>query len=134
MAVDVELIDCACFTSARRHPEVLGRLGRTVLPFQVTAAAMAVGVGSFMGLLFTWVWWWHAVVPGVTAVLIILTVPPGLGRLAMVTSLGGRNPFLAAGGVLRYAFRCRAGIVAGRPARRRARRRIGGRVVMEGRS
>jgi hypothetical protein len=133
--VDVadELIDCACYTSARRHPEVLGRIGRTVLPFQLTAPALAVGVGSFVALLWSWSAWWNAIVPGVLAVMVVLGLPIALGRLAMVTSLGGRNPFLAALGVVRYILRARAGVVAGRPVRRGRRRRMSGRVVMEAR-
>lgn len=130
MDVDVELIDCACYTAARRHPEVLGRIGRTVLPFQLTGPALMLGVGSFVVLLWSWAQWWGRAVPLLLAVIVIVAVPLALGRLAMVTSLGGRNPFLTALGVLRYLFRCRGGVVAGRPVRRRARRRITGRVVL----
>ena len=115
---DDVLIDCGCYTSARRHPEVLGRIGRTVLPFQLTASALAVGVGSFVTLLWSWSAWWHALVPSVAAILVVVGVPLVLGRLAMVTSLGGRNPFLTALGVGRYLFRCRAGVVRGRAVRR----------------
>ena len=134
MDVDVELIDCACYTSARRHPEVLGRIGRTVLPFQLTAPALFTGVGCFVLLLWSWAALWNRLVPGVVAVLIVLGVPIALGRLAMVTSLGGRNPFLTAAAVLRYLLRCRAGLVAGRRFRPAWRRRVTGRVVVEGES
>jgi hypothetical protein len=132
VAVDVELIDCACYTTARRHPEVLGRLGRTVLPFQLTAAALVSGVLTFIVLLWSWATWWNPLVPGVMALLVVVGVPLAVGRLAMVTSLGGRSPFLAATGVLRYVFRCRSGVVGGRPMRRATTRRLTGRVIVAG--
>jgi hypothetical protein len=132
--VDVELIDCACYTTARRHPEVLGRIGRTVLPFQLTAPALVSGVLTFIVLLLSWASWWNRLVPGVVALMVVVGVPVALGRLAMVTSLGGRNPFLAAGGVLRYLFGCRGGLIAGRPMRRASRRRLTGRVIVGGTS
>ena len=135
MDVDLDLIDCACYTSARRHPEVLGRIGRTVLPFQLTAPALVTGVvdvprcccghGRRGGT---------RCCPALPAAMIVLGVPLALGRLAMVTSLGGRSPFLTALGVVRYLFRCRSGLVAGRPVRRPPRRRLRGRMVVEHRS
>ena len=131
---DVDLIGCACYTAARRHPEVLGRIGRTVLPFQLTAPALVSGVGTFIALLWSWSAWWHPLVPGLVAAMIVIGVPVALGRLAMVTSLGGRSPFLTALGVLRYGFRARAGVVAGRPLCRGHRRRLNGRVILERRS
>ena len=134
MDVDVDLIDCACYTSARRHPEVLGRIGRTVLPFQLTAPALVTGVAAFLVLLWSWSVWWNPLLPGLAAAMIVLGLPLALGRLAMVTSLGGRSPFLTALGVVRYLFRCRGGLVAGRPVRRACRRRVSGRMVVEPRS
>ena len=37
---EITFIDCACYTHGRRHPEVLGSLGATTLPFQITAPAL----------------------------------------------------------------------------------------------
>jgi hypothetical protein len=128
----VEVIDCACYTHARRHPEVLGRIGRTVLPVQVTAPALMTWCVSFVALVVSWARWWGALVPVPLAVLVIVGVPLGLGWLAMVTSIGGRNPFLAAGGVVRYVLRVRAGVVNGRPVRPR-RRIMVARVMFGGR-
>jgi hypothetical protein len=117
----LEMIDCACYTHARRHPEVLGRIGRTVLPVQVTGAALVTWCVAFVGLVVSWARWWGAFVPVPMAVLVVAGVPVALGWLAMVTSIGGRNPFLAAGGVVRYLLRVRAGVVNGRPVRGRRR-------------
>lgn len=131
MSSDVELIDCACYTQARRHPEVLGRVGRTVLPFQLTAAGLISGVGSFVVLVWSWaVWAW--LLPSPIPVLVVLGVPTVLGRLAQVSMIEGRSPFQAAAGVLRYGFRARAGVVAGRPVRRGARQRVDGRLYVRG--
>ncbi len=126
----VEFVECACYTSARRHPEVLGRIGRTVLPFQVTAAALLVGVGSFVGLVWSWRWWGQ-LVPTALALVVVLAVPLVLGRAAQVTAVGGRSPFRAAAGLARYMLRARGGVVAGRPVRRGARRRVHGRCRIE---
>jgi hypothetical protein len=122
---DVDVVDCACFTHARRHREVLGRVGRTVLPFQLTAHALVGGVGTFVGLLFTWRWWAWLTTPAVAAI-IVLVVPFIVGRAAQVSSFEGRSPGLCALGYVRYLFRVRAGMVAGRPVRRGTRRRVDG--------
>jgi len=128
---DVDYIECACYTQARRHPEVIGRIGRTVLPFQLTAPSLAVGLGSFLALLFTWRFW-TIIVPSPFSVIVVIAAPLVLGRLAQVTRLEGRSPFKAAGGALRFACRTRDGVVAGRTVRRGRRGVLAGRIPMIG--
>lgn len=131
MSDPVEVIDCACYTTARRHPEVLGRIGKTVLPFQVTGAALTVGVGSFVVLLMSWYYLWGRVVPGPLALVAIMVVPVVAGRAAMITAVGGRNPFLAAAGLCRYVLRSRSGVVNGRALHRGRVWRVAGSTMFE---
>ena len=58
---ETEFVDCSCYTQARRHPEVLGTVGSSVLPVQITAPALLAGVGTFLAMVFGWVlgvWGW----------------------------------------------------------------------------
>jgi hypothetical protein len=118
-----ELIECGCHTRARRHPSVLGRVGTTVLPFQIKAPSFVAGVGTFGVVLWSWMKVWGHFVPPVLAFIIIIGVPLVAARAAAIASVGGRNPFLTVLGVVRYVFRCRQGVVDGRPYRRPSARR-----------
>ena len=118
-----ESIDCVCHTRARRHPSVLGRLGSNVLPFQIKAPSFVAGIGTFAVLLVSWMYVWGRIVPPVLAFVIIVVLPLVAARAAAIATVGGRNPFLTAIGVGRYLFRCRQGIVNGRPYRRPPARR-----------
>jgi hypothetical protein len=118
-----DVIDCGCHTRARRHPSVLGRVGTTVLPFQIKAPSFVAGIATFGVLLWSWMKVWGHFVPPVVAFIIIVAVPLVAARAAAIASVGGRNPFLTALGVGRYVFRCRHGVVDGRPYRRPPARR-----------
>jgi hypothetical protein len=118
-----ELIECGCHTRARRHPSVLGRVGTTVLPFQIKAPSFVAGIATFGVLLWSWMKVWGHFVPPVVAAIMIVALPLVAARMAAVASVGGRNPFLTALGVVRYALRCRQGVVDGRPYRRPPARR-----------
>jgi hypothetical protein len=118
-----EVIDCACHTRARRHPSVLGRVGTTVLPFQISAPSFVAGVGTFAALLASWMYLWGHLIPPTLAFVIIVTAPLAAARAAGISTVGGRNPLLTVFGVGRYVFRCRQGVVNGKPARRPTVRR-----------
>ena len=118
-----DMIDCGCHTRARRHPSVLGRVGTTVLPFQIKAPSFVAGVGTFTVLLWSWMKVWGHVVSPVVAFIIIFAVPLVAARAAAIASVEGRNPFLTALGAGRYVFRSRQGVVDGRPYRRTPARR-----------
>jgi hypothetical protein len=113
------VVECHSFTMARRHPEVVGKIGRTVLPFQLTAPALLSGTVVFAVLVL----WWRSFPwpfgPILTAVVMVVG-PCVAGRAAQVHQVGGRSPLGAAGGVVRYVCRSRTGVVAGRPVRRPA--------------
>ena len=115
-------MECACYTSARRHHQVIGRIGSTVLPFQITAPALATLTASAVVLVVTWgLWAW--MLPSAFAVVIALGVPCGLAVLAQTTRIEGRDPFRAGAALARYAARPRRGLVGGRPEPRPHRRR-----------
>jgi len=128
-----EFVECSCYTQARRHPEVLGTVGSSVLPVQITVPALLAGMGTFLAMVFGWmigVWGWLFPTP-FTAVLCVVA-PIAVGWLAQVTKVEGRNPLTAAAAWARYGLRSRRGVVAGRPVRHRRRCRLVGRVRVSG--
>ena len=123
---EITFIDCACYTHGRRHPEVLGSLGATTLPFQITAPALmaffltgALMVGTWMnGGLWTWL------LPTPVNAMLCVVVPVVLGAVAQYARIDGRSPMIGALAFARYGLRTRHGVVAGRPAPRPRRRRL----------
>ena len=133
---DLEFIDCACYTHARRHPEVLGSLGATTLPFQVTAPAL---VGFFVtGVVMVVTWtkggWWTWLLPTPVNAMLCVVVPVAVGMVAQYVRIDGRNPWSGLAAFARYGIRSRRGMVAGRPTPRPRRGRVVARgFVCEGR-
>ena len=114
------MVECACFTQARRHHQVLGRIGSTVLPFQVTAPALA--AFSVAGALAIFGWrWWSWILPTPFDVMIAIFAPIAIAIVAQTTKVEGRDPFRAALAFGRYGIRSRRGLIAGRPPRRARR-------------
>ena len=104
-------VECGCFTRARRHHQVLGRIGETVLPFAVVA-----GLG-----VFGWRWWsWLLPMP--FDVMAVLCAPVLVAVVAQTTRVEGRDPFRAGLAALRYLGRPRGGLVGGRRSPRHLRR------------
>ncbi|WP_405444589.1 hypothetical protein [Streptomyces erythrochromogenes] len=101
------------YTSARRHPWVLGRLGDWTVPFgPYTPAQLVVLGGGAFALIKTYALWsWAGPVP---VVLWIASVWAVRGA-----QIAGQNPFTAVLGVLVLLTRHPAGRVGGRIARDR---------------
>ena len=114
-------IDCACYTHGRRHPEVLGSLGATKLPFQVTSQSLAAFAITGAVLVFTWIngglWTWLLPTP-LNAVLCVV-LPFAVGIVATYVRIDGRSPVSGGLAFARYSIRSRRGVVAGRPTPRR---------------
>ena len=121
MSGESAVVECGCFTRARRHHQVLGRIGGTVLPFQVTAPSLvAFSVVAGLGV-FGWRWWsW--LLPTPFDVMAVLCAPVLVAVVAQTTRVEGRDPFRAGLAALRYLGRPRGGLVAGRRAPRHLRR------------
>lgn len=101
------------YTSARRHPWVLGKLGDWTLPFGPYSPAQLVvlGGGAYV-LIKSFEWWsWAGPVP----------IALWLGAVWAVrgAQIAGQNPFTAVLGVVSLLLRHPAGRIGGRIARDR---------------
>ncbi|MEU9148091.1 hypothetical protein [Streptomyces sp. NPDC048349] len=113
------------YTSARRHPWVLGKFGDWVVPFgPYTPAQLVVLGGGAFTLIKTYDWWsWAGPVP------IALWV--GAVWAVRGAQIAGQNPFTAAAGMLVLLLRHPAGRIGGRVARDRRPSRLVGRFVIQ---
>lgn len=113
------------YTSARRHPWVLGKLGDWTMPFgpYTPAQLVVLGGGAFV-LIQTFSWWsWAGPVPVVVWLVSVWAV-----RGAQIA---GQNPFTAILGVLVVLTRHPAGRIGGRTARDKQPSYFGGQFVIE---
>ncbi|WP_455357111.1 hypothetical protein [Streptomyces sp. SYSU K217416] len=113
------------YTSARRHPWVLGKVADWKIPFgPYTPAQIAVAVGGGFVLVKTIGWWsWMGPVPIVAWVLTVWAV-----RRPKVK---GRAPLQAALGWVLLAWQPRGGRMGGRAARDRISRPLLGGFTVE---
>lgn len=113
------------YTSARRHPWVLGKFGDWVVPFgPYTPAQLVVLGGGAFTLIKTYDWWsWAGPVP------IALWV--GAVWAVRGAQIAGQNPFTAAGGMLVLLLRHPAGRIGGRIARDRCPSHLVGQFVIQ---
>ncbi|MFE5841959.1 hypothetical protein ACFQ7N_09970 [Streptomyces niveus] len=113
------------YTSARRHPWVLGKLADWKLPLgPYTPAQITVAVAGGLLLIKTVSWWtWMGPIPLVAwaAAIWIVRRP----------RIGGRAPMLAAAGLLTLVWQPAGGRIGGRPARDRQPRRFHSAFVIE---
>ncbi len=134
-ADEIEYVDCACYTHGRRHPEVLGSLGMTLLPFQVTGPALAAFFVTGVVMVGTWVkgGWWTWVLPTPMNALLCVIVPVTAGVVSQYIRVDGRNPLVGGLAFARYGLRTRHGVVAGRPTPRPRTHRMSARGFVCGR-
>ncbi|MFD6181958.1 hypothetical protein [Streptomyces goshikiensis] len=113
------------YTSARRHPWVLGKLGDWTMPFgpYTPAQLVVLGGGAFV-LIQTFSWWsWAGPVP-VVAWLVSVWAVRG-------AQIAGQNPFTAILGVLVVLTCHPAGRIGGRTARDKQHSYFGGQFIIE---
>lgn len=108
-----ERISCRSYTHGRRHPQVLGKVGKRALPFgPYTLVQVGVFVTSFVLLVKTRLLWAHF---GMVADSLLLMGLPCLAAWKMRRArIEGRSPLRMAAGVLSYAIRPRNGTAHGR--------------------
>ncbi|MFD9356432.1 hypothetical protein [Streptomyces sp. NPDC060031] len=113
------------YTSARRHPWVLGKLGDWTIWFgPYTPAQLVVLGGGAFALIKTYALWsWAGPVP------VLLWV--GGVWAVRGAQIAGQNPFTALLGVLTLLLRHPAGRISGRVARDRRPSYLRGRFIVE---
>jgi hypothetical protein len=123
VASDLKPIVCRNYTSARRHPNVIGVIGGWAIPWPVTPTQLGVLIGAFLFLLKTRALW-GAVLPGSFSLTVLGGVPVFAAWAVRHFRVEGRSPMRAAAGGLSYLSRPRAGTLQGRPYRCPPARRL----------
>lgn len=129
-----EYVDCACYTHGRRHPEVLGSLGATQLPFQITSQSLAAFAITGAVMVFSWIkgGWWTWLLPTPMNAMLCVIVPVAMGVIAQNVRIDGRGPVAGGLAFARYSIRSRRGVVDGRPTPRRRTYRMSARAFVCG--
>jgi hypothetical protein len=115
--VSVEEVSCASYTHARRHPMVLGRIGGWAPPFQLSVTQIAVLLGAFGLLHWTWPLWATHVGANMAALLAV-GVPSVAAWAVRRVRVEGRSLPRAALGWLALWSAPAGGQIGGRPPRR----------------
>ncbi|MFB6808875.1 hypothetical protein [Streptomyces sp. NPDC056387] len=125
MSAAAQPLIARAYTSARRHPWVLGKLGDWTVPFgPYTPAQLVVLGGGAFALIKTFAWWsWAGPVPVALWLCAVWAV-----RGAQIA---GQNPFTAMLGVLVLLLRHPAGRIGGRTARDKQPTQLRGQFVIE---
>lgn len=109
-----QVVECASYTHARRHPLVLGRIGGWTPPFQLTVTQLAVlVVGLVVGAASRPLW---GRLPG--GGVLVVAVVVAAAWLARYARPEGRSPLAFAAGWVAWAVRPRRGMTNGRRVRR----------------
>jgi hypothetical protein len=109
-------IGCRNYTSARRHPNVIGVIGGWALPWPVTPTQLGVLIATFLVLLKTRAVW-GAFLPGFVSLFVLGALPLFATWAVRYFRVEGRSPMRAAAGGVNYLTRSRAGMLHGRPYR-----------------
>lgn len=126
-----DLVRCASYTHARRHPMVLGQIAGWTPPFQLTVTQIVVLLGTFVAL--TWSWsLWARFLPSTLALLVAAGVPAGAAWAVRRVRIEGRSLARAALGYLGLWCAPKGGVAAGRPQRpQRGAHTVGQRVWVQ---
>jgi hypothetical protein len=116
MSDDDEIITCATYTHARRHPMVLGHIGGWTPPFQLSLPQLGVVVVAIWFEAMTYRWW-LAHLPRVLAVMLAVALPCVLAWAVRSARAEGRGLPRTALAYLTMAWMPREGHVGGRAYR-----------------
>ena len=110
-----EVVACASYTFARRHPKVLGRIGGWAPPVQLSFVQLGTFAAAICGLVWSWDWWapW---LPPLARLLVVAGVPSVLCWAVRRSRLEGRSLVRTGLGFVTLACQPRTGTLAGRPA------------------
>ncbi len=111
-----DLVRCASYTHARRHPMVLGQIGGWTPPFQLTVTQIVVLLVTFVALVWSWSLW-AEFLPSTIALLVTAGLPTGAAWAVRRVRIEGRSLARAAAGYVGLWCVPRGGVVAGRPHR-----------------
>lgn len=111
-----DVVVCASYTHARRHPMVLGRIAGWTPPFQLTVTQIGVLLAAFA--LVTWTWrWWGPALPDTLALAVAVGVPAGAAWAVRRVRVEGRSlPRAGLGWLLLWSVPA-TGTTGGRPVR-----------------
>jgi len=128
-----DLVRCASYTHARRHPMVLGQIAGWTPPFQLTITQIVVLLGTFVALVWSWSLW-ARFLPSTIALLVAMGLPTGSAWAVRRVRVEGRSLVRAGVGYVGLWCGPSRGVVAGRPYREpRPARTAGQRLWMESR-
>lgn len=113
----MEPVRCRSWSSARKHPHVLGVIAGWVSPWPSTAAQITALLGSAILLVRTHSLWGF-LLPGFLDGVVMLGLPCYLWWAARYLTIEGRSPARAAVGAASYLMRPRYGSIDGRPGPR----------------
>lgn len=111
-----DLVRCASYTHARRHPMVLGQIAGWTPPFQLTVTQIVVLLVTFIALVWSWSLW-AGFLPSTIALLVAVGLPTGAAWAVRRVRIEGRSLARAAVGYVGLWCVPKAGVVAGRPHR-----------------
>lgn len=115
-----DVISCATYTHARRHPMVIGQIGGWTPPFQLSVAQVGVLLVSILAMTQLWRTW-GSFLPSWLAVVLVVGVPAALTWSVRKARIEGRSLARTAIGWLAFLGRSRLGKVGGRAYQRSGR-------------
>ncbi len=111
----IDVVVCATYTFARRHPKVLGRIGGWAPPVQLSFVQLGTFAVSITVLVWSW-GLWASPLPPLARLLVVAGVPASLCWAVRRSRVEGRSLVRAGLGLVTLACQPRGGTVAGRPA------------------
>ena len=121
-------IECRSYTHARKHPQVIGRIGGWSLPTPITPAQLGVLVGTFVVLAETRLLWGKAT--GGADLLVLALLPMATAWTIRHLQPEGRSPIRTLLGVVAVLRAPVGGTARGRAQPRATGRRTPGRPVL----
>lgn len=123
-----DVVECRSYTHARRHPQVIGRIGGWSLPTPITPAQLLVLVGMFVVLVETRGLWSR--VTGDADLLVLALLPMAGAWTIRHVQPEGRSPIRTLCGVAAVVRAPSGGTARGRAQSQMTGRRVAGRPVL----